>query len=375
MKIFERLGIRWRINNDGTSAKNVSCSSFLHTRMFNEFFGKGAGNKKAPYFLFKSPKSVVSSFLKGYLRGDGHRNVIKGGRCFTAATVSRVLAQDILMLAKKIGIISSICLTKQTGTKGNYEYLQHLSFTGENIKLLMEHRGKLEFLDRLGDHNKSHWFGSYLMRPIVTTRPTNVIEKVYNLEVEDVNSYVVEGIVVHNCITGSHDLSYKKTNGANIVRALCKERSDLVYRGDESASFTITGRDWFNVNLLHPAGGRSYSLSYKPQKQTESLVSAALAQVRAHFFDPNTVSKGDVRLPTVLLIGHYHSTVFMPSYLGVDSLLVPSFQAQTSFLRRMSLFPQVGFIILTIEFDDKRNITKVVPDFRMMNSYVKERDF
>lgn len=374
-RIFTKLGIKYRINLDGSSAVNVSCSSDLHVSMFEELLGKGAGNKKVPSFLFTSPDNIVTAFLRGYLRGDGCRNVLKGGRCYTAATVSSILAQDVAMLAKKVKIISSICKVKQSSKfKANYPSLYSISFTGENLNKLSETTGKLEYLNRLGDHNKSHWFGSYLMRPIRSISKGEK-ETVYNIEVEGVNSYVVEGIVVHNCITGSHDLSYKKDNGANIVRALCKERTDIVYRGDESASFSISGREWFNINLLHPAGGRSYSLSYKPQKQTEALVSSAFSNIRSYLLDSTNISKDNLKMPMILLTGHFHSMMYLPSYLGVDNFLLGCFQSQTAYLKRKSLFPQVGFLLLTIEFDDKKNITKVIPDFRMMDAYVKDRDY
>lgn len=176
-------------------------------------------------------------------------------------------------------------------------------------------------------------------------------------------------------IGGSHDMSYKKQSGANIVRAICEKRSDLIYRGEESASFSIVGKEWFNINLLHPAGGGSYARSYKLQKQTEALVSSAFGQIRSYLLEPDSVAKENLKVPMVLLVGHYHSAAYLPQYLGVDSFLLPCFEMQTPYLKRKSLFPQIGFLILTIEFDEKKNVTKVVPDFRFLDAYAREKDY
>lgn len=176
-------------------------------------------------------------------------------------------------------------------------------------------------------------------------------------------------------IGGSHDMSYKKQAGANIVRAICEKRPDLIYRGEESASFSIVGKEWFNVNLLHPTSGLSYARSYKLQKQTEALVSSAFTTIRSYMLDPLATAKESVRVPMVLLVGHYHQAAYLPGYLGVDSFLLPCFESQTPYLKRKSLFPQIGFLLLSIEFDEKKNVTKVVPDFRFLDAYAKEKDY
>ena len=176
-------------------------------------------------------------------------------------------------------------------------------------------------------------------------------------------------------IGGSHDMSHKKATGANIVRALCKEREDLIYRGEESASFSITGKEWFNINLLHPAGGASYARSYKLQKQTEALLSSAMESIRSHLLEPTLTPRENIKVPMILLVGHYHQASYLPQYLGIDSLLLPCMQSQTAYLKRKSLFPQVGFVILTLEFDERKNTTRIIPDFRIMTAYVKDRDY
>ena len=173
-------------------------------------------------------------------------------------------------------------------------------------------------------------------------------------------------------IGGNHDFSFKKTSGANIVKAFCEKRPDLVYRGDDHASFFVEGNDWFKLDLLHPSGGVAYARSYKSQKQTEAIVGETMLQIREHL---NSNQSGFPILPMLILCGHYHISNYMPAYLGIDSYLVPCLQSQTPYLKAKALFPIVGFLIICMEFDSAGNIIRCVPDFRVMNPYVKEKDY
>jgi DNA-binding Lrp family transcriptional regulator len=170
-------------------------------------------------------------------------------------------------------------------------------------------------------------------------------------------------------IGGSHDMSFKKSSGANIVRAICDKRDDLIYRGEESASFTVEG---YRIDMIHPGKAPAYARSYHGQKLTEAVVGSAMKEIRGHL---QRREFEDVIYPLVLLCGHYHFGNYMPQYLGVESFLVPCLEAQTPFLKRKGLDPQIGFMIIEFTFDDDGNLTKVIPDFRLMHSYVKDRDY
>lgn len=115
--------------------------------------------------------------------------------------------------------------------------------------------------------------------------------------------------------------------------------------------------------------------SYKLQKQTEALISSAMESIRSHLLEPTLTPRENIKVPMILLVGHYHQASYLPQYLGIDALLLPCMQSQTAYLRRKSLFPQVGFVILTIDFDERKNTTRIIPDFRIMTAYTKESDY
>ena len=85
-------------------------------------------------------------------------------------------------------------------------------------------------------------------------------------------------------------------------------------------------------SLLHPGGGSSYALSYRPQKIVEQI-------------------EGGTK-PNVLAIGNYHKSDWLPSYRNVSVLQVGCFQRQTPFMLTKGLAAMVGGWILEIGMGD-----------------------
>lgn len=126
-------------------------------------------------------------------------------------------------------------------------------------------------------------------------------------------------------ILGNHDMSFTKQIGLNVGRYISLYRPDLEYLGAEEAQIEI---DNFKIRLVHPDGGVSYALSYKPQKFIESLQAIST----------------DIDM---VLMGHYHvhSLVHYGRTVGIS---LPAFEHQTMYLSRKGKVPTVGGIILTL---------------------------
>lgn len=127
-------------------------------------------------------------------------------------------------------------------------------------------------------------------------------------------------------ITGNHDLSWYQRGGADIGHALADARKDLVYLGQVGAYINLT--DDVRLYLHHPAGGKSYALSYKIQKFIENLVPE--------------------NRPEILASGHLHTQLYI-NYLGVKAFMVPCFESQSTYLKRLGLHPDIGAWILELE--------------------------
>lgn len=165
-------------------------------------------------------------------------------------------------------------------------------------------------------------------------------------------------------ITGSHDLSFKKAAGYNVIEAVCKERNDLVYKGDIGAhTFKIKN---LAFDILHPSGGVPYAKSYRIQKIIEGALGDIISRIR--------LTKDVTTIPHFVSMGHLHIMCYTP-HIGIKGFMVPCFQSQTPYLKAKGLMPEVGFLILNVECDDEWNINKITIDHHDLGAYVKEDDY
>jgi predicted phosphodiesterase len=140
-------------------------------------------------------------------------------------------------------------------------------------------------------------------------------------------------------ITGNHDQSFKTAAGVHVGKAIEAAADGWEFLGEEQARVewqTPAGR--YSLMLLHPGGGTSYALSYRPQKIVESL--------------------GGGTKPDMIAIGHYHKAEWMPSYRNVCAVQTGTFQKQTPFMARQGLAAHVGGWVIDVTVGDGHNIVK-----------------
>jgi len=89
-------------------------------------------------------------------------------------------------------------------------------------------------------------------------------------------------------ISGNHDDWWYKLNGSEIIKAIAKQRDDIIYLGSDYADLKL-GK--ISVRLFHGKGSLSYARSYKTQKYLDSI---------------DTESR-----PQILQTGHIHQSFYM----------------------------------------------------------------
>lgn len=166
-------------------------------------------------------------------------------------------------------------------------------------------------------------------------------------------------------IGGQHDFSFYKQNGYDIVEHVCEKRKDLKYRGMFAAQFKVKG---IPIELQHPGGGLAYAISYNPQKMAESVSGYILSIMRN---DP----KGYMKIPALMLVGHYHVPMHLPNYMGMDVATLPCTQMQTRYLQQHKKIPYVGCCIAEVWLDETDNLSSVTLEFVNMNHRIKEEDY
>lgn len=139
-------------------------------------------------------------------------------------------------------------------------------------------------------------------------------------QIDNVTTYV---------IAGNHDLSHMNDAGFNLVKGVCESREDLRYLGMYGATVELHGIKFY---LHHGEGGVSYARSYKLQKTIEQLA----PQIK----------------PNILIEGHFHITCTLKMYRNVYAMMAGCFEAQTPYLLRKTLYPEIGGTILEVTYDD-----------------------
>lgn len=149
------------------------------------------------------------------------------------------------------------------------------------------------------------------------------------------------GMVTHR-ISGNHDLEGEFGRvGADPVQAVANRREDIDYLGRYSAFVELP--NGATMHLLHPMGGASYALSYKPQKIVEGYELGAK--------------------PNILLIGHWHRAGYFFTR-GVHTLLAGTFQGPTTYsVRKAFGEPGFGFWIVECRLAEDGSVVRFRPEW------------
>jgi len=175
--------------------KRVICKFFSQ-------FSNNANSKKIPPWVINLPKEKLIHLVKGMIEGDGC--LLKNR--VTYSTVSKELAYQLRLILMKLGILSSI---KNYGRcKSSYINGREIISRYDRYNLTISGdagRELSKLIDLPYDCGKktSGNFGyvgyDYFLIPIINIKKLDYKGEVYNLEVEEDNSYCTFQGVAHNC--------------------------------------------------------------------------------------------------------------------------------------------------------------------------------
>lgn len=165
----------------------------VNSRLLSEFLKKWIIRHKFPSEIYNTPTEVREQLVKGLICGDG---------CYKKNTISfsssdKNLAYDYRTLLLSLDIPSNIAYNKKNK---NYE----VNVYGEPVDRLHKICNKKDYNPRAIGNKKSCRCtqiidDKYLISSVVDIHRRMYRGQVYNLEVADDNSYVVEQVCVHNC--------------------------------------------------------------------------------------------------------------------------------------------------------------------------------
>jgi len=170
---------------DTGKCKKFGCANSTWYTILKEF-GKYAHGKIIPEWIHDAPKEHIQEFINGYMKADG--NVCKDGS-LRITTVSYNLAYGLQRLYLKLGHISSVQKTVRPKTYVIQGRTVNQRDTYNVNVYLNKIRNYTSFIE-----DNYIWFAPF---KIHSKESTDI--QVYNFEVENDNSYIVENTIVHNC--------------------------------------------------------------------------------------------------------------------------------------------------------------------------------
>ncbi len=150
-------------------------------------------------------------------------------------------------------------------------------------------------------------------------------------------------------ISGNHDFSFWNDAGVNVVKQIADRRQDITHIGDLGATVHLGP---LNAYLWHPMGGASYARSYKLQKWIEQ--------------------RPVEHRPTFVFGGHIHIAAHLPAYGGVEGFFSGCFQAQTPFINRLALNPDVCGLILEVGLNAKGKLHRLRTEWVQFPSWKRD---
>lgn len=161
---------------------------------------------QVPENIFRAPLSSQASFLSAVFCADG--SVDQDGKHIRLTTASKKFAQDIQLLLLSFGIHSDISEGISKGNifyvvnvreRDSYAFFRHIGFRFNSSKQA-KLRSRME--------NRRYWqqMEEHIAEEVAAIRPIGE-HVVYDIEEFSTNTLVVNGLVVHNCLLGSINLT------------------------------------------------------------------------------------------------------------------------------------------------------------------------
>lgn len=160
----------------------VKFNSKILCKFFTYFCGKMSYNKQIPYEILNGPINVLNEVIYNMVLGDGSLSNTK--ELYYYSTVSKILSRQLVFANQRLNVKTIIQIGKRKNrTDKRPCYNLTWSFNNKN-----------------GRHsNKSWWHPEGLGILVKNVKEVPYEGFVYNLEVENDNSFLLSNATVHNC--------------------------------------------------------------------------------------------------------------------------------------------------------------------------------
>ena len=181
VRAWEKLGLEAKVSRgDEDNFYRIHVNSVNVSSSMRRWFGKGA-EKRLPEFLFTGGWDL-EEVLRGYADGDGYTNHARG--VTTCFSISTTLIEQIRMILVSLGYSPTVSNAQRHSGKDNAQPGYHVQWNPSATQ-----------------HQTAWWRGMYLI-PVTKIESSHYSGEVFNLAVENTESYTVNGVATHNCQAG-----------------------------------------------------------------------------------------------------------------------------------------------------------------------------
>ncbi len=187
--------------------KNHKCTVTAYQKDIYKFFLNHVGEYSltktlSPELVFGSDE-VKQQFILGWLEGDG--SIGKDTARITGTTISPNLASQVRLMLYSLGVHNTIYETPPSSSQINGREINgkhnvfRIRINSTNGQKIIKNSEKLNLNKTSKDRNLNKFIDQYCIHSILGVEKVFYSGDVYNLEVEEDNSYVANWIVVSNC--------------------------------------------------------------------------------------------------------------------------------------------------------------------------------
>lgn len=178
-----KTGLSWRERVMPTSTVQFTVTNRRLAIWLTENFGHLASGKRVAGWLLGQDEFERREFLRGYLSGDGYSD----GVTVEACTVSRCLAADLRVLAATLGYSPCMYEANEPG---------EAVIEGRTVTVRQSWSVRWKLASQRTQTKRT---ADHLWARVKESMPGSDAVDVFNLSVAEDESYVADGIVVHNC--------------------------------------------------------------------------------------------------------------------------------------------------------------------------------
>jgi UDPglucose 6-dehydrogenase len=178
----------------------VSVKSKALALYLERAFGKRAEDRHIPWDWLRLPDDLLVPLLRGMWYGNGSNRNGEPQKRFTYASISRSLVDFIEVAFLRLRVPYRRLNSNEGTDKHGVHHWNAFYLLGADNSTMNKLLPKLH-IELADESHKTSWFESdkYVF-PIEEVQTVKYTGTVFNLEVDESNSYVVDGATLHNCL-------------------------------------------------------------------------------------------------------------------------------------------------------------------------------